>query len=217
MPFSQGARVTPSILVTDGNRYLLLWALDNYDAEAPAAARWLIDQMVGMPISRRGDYNGLMTPPPVPYGEAGDELVDALDVHAAVRHPRAARGPHGSGGFAGSLFTAALLMSAMASVLSTMTPANWEPWRNVLAAIDREVTDAALNQWVVDLAFADELTPTDPNLALSELAGSCRRGSRRRTGGPHRRAWRADRRSEVRGQFRSRGGHGRCGHRRLGR
>jgi len=157
-------------MVTDGNRYLLLWALDNYDAEAPAAARWLIDQMVGMPVSRRGDYNGLMTPPPVPYGEAGDEVVDALmytrlfdiRVRLAVLMDQE--------GLPAPLHSR-LLMSAMASVLSTMTPANWEPWRNVLAAIDREVTDAALNQWVVDLAFGDELTPSDPNLALSALAG----------------------------------------------
>ncbi len=158
-------------LVSAGNRYLLTLGLDNYDADAPAAARWLIDQMVGMPQSRRGDYLGLMTPPAVPYGEGGDEVADPLlysrifDLRVrlavlmeeqglpATLHPR-------------------LLMGAMAHILSNMVPTNWQPWRNILAAIDAEVTDAALSQWVVDLAFADELTPTDPNLALSELAGS---------------------------------------------
>ena len=156
-------------LVSDGNRYLLMLALDNYDVDAPAAARWLIDQMVGMPQSRRGDYLGLMTPSAVPYGEGGDEVADPLlysrlfDLRVrlavlmeeqglpATLHPR-------------------LLMGAMAHILSSMVPANWQPWRNILAAIDAEMTDTALSQWIVDLAFADELTPADPNLALSELA-----------------------------------------------
>jgi VWFA-related protein len=110
-----------------------------------------------------------MTPPAVPYGEAGDEIADPLlysrifDLRVrlailmeeqglpATLHPR-------------------LLMGAMAHILSNMVPANWQPWRNILTAIDTEITDAALTQWVVDLAFADELTPVDPNLALSELA-----------------------------------------------
>ncbi len=157
-------------LVSAGNRYLLTLGLDNYDVDAPAAARWRIDQMVGMPQSRRGDYLGLMTPAAIPYGEAGDEVADPLlysrifDLRVrlavlmeeqglpATLHPR-------------------LLMGAMAHILSNMVPANWQPWRNILTAIDAEITDTALSQWIVDLAFADELTPTDPNLALSELAG----------------------------------------------
>tara|TARA_B100000678_G_C18224564_1_gene508307 strand:- start:2209 stop:4092 length:1884 start_codon:yes stop_codon:yes gene_type:complete len=158
-------------LVSDGNRYLLTLGLDNYDADAPLEARWLIDQIVGMPQSRRGDYLGLMTPAAVPYGEAGDEVADPLlysrifDLRVrlavlmeeqglpATLHPR-------------------LLMSAMAHILSNMVPANWQPWRNILTAIDSEITEEALSQWVVDLAFADELTPVDPNLALSELASA---------------------------------------------
>ncbi|HEX9701026.1 MAG TPA: VWA domain-containing protein [Acidobacteriota bacterium] len=156
-------------LISDGNRYLLLLGLDDYDAAAPAAARWLIDQMVGMPVSRRGDYVGLTTPPPVPYGEAGDQLADRLqyarlfDIRVRLAVLMEEQGLPAT-------LHARLLMEAMARVLSSMTPASWEPWRNVLAAIDREVTGPALRQWMVDLAFADELTPTDPNVALSDVA-----------------------------------------------
>jgi len=66
---------------------------------------------------------------------------------------------------------ARLLMASMARILGTMVPAAYQPWRNILTAIDAEVTDGALGQALVDLAFADELTPTDPNVALSQLAG----------------------------------------------
>jgi VWFA-related protein len=157
--------------VSDGNRYLLMLALDDYDRQAPAAARWLVDQMVGMPRWRRGDYLGLVTPPPVPYGEAGDEFADPLlyarlfDVRVRLAVLMEERGlPAG--------MHARLLMGAMARILSNMVPAGYQPWRNMLAAIETEITDATLGQQVVDLAFADELTPTDPNLALDQLAGS---------------------------------------------
>jgi len=165
-------------LVADGDRYLLLLSLDDYDREAPAAARWLVDQMVGMPMSRRGDYLGLMTPPPVPYGEAGDEFADRLlyarmfdiRVRLAVlmQEQELPAGLH-----------ARLLMGSMARILGNMVPATYQPWRNLLTAIEAEVTEAALNQLVVDLAFADELTPSDPAMALSALAGDASTG-----GGP---------------------------------
>lgn len=156
-------------LISDGNRYLLLHGLDDYDRAAPAAARWLVDQMVGMPVSRRGDYLGLMTPPPVPYGEAGDEFADPLlyarlfDIRVRLAVLMQKRGlPAG--------MHARLLMGTMARVLSTMVPASYQPWRNMIAAIDAEITEATIGQMVVDLAFAEELTPSDPSLALNELA-----------------------------------------------
>ncbi|MCH7824457.1 MAG: VWA domain-containing protein [Acidobacteria bacterium] len=157
-------------LVSDGNRYLLTLGLDNYDVDAPAAARWLIDQMVGMPQSRRGDYLGLMTPPAVPYGEGGDEVADPL-LYSRILDLRVRLAVLMEEQGLPATLHPSLLMGAMAHILSNMVPTNWQPWRNILAAIDVEFTDAALSQWIVDLAFADELTPTDPNLALSELAG----------------------------------------------
>lgn len=158
-------------LVSAGNRYLLLLGLDDYDAQAPAAARWLVDQMVGMPLSRRGDYLGLMTPPPTPYGEAGDEFADPMlytrlfDIRVRLAVLMQEQGLPAA-------MHARLLMGSMARILGTMVPATYQPWRNILAAIDTEVTRAALRQALVDLAFADELTPTDPNLTLTALAGA---------------------------------------------
>ncbi|MGD8330924.1 MAG: VWA domain-containing protein, partial [Acidobacteriota bacterium] len=157
-------------LVTDGDRYLLLLGIDNYDRAAPAAARWLVDQTVGMPLGRRGDYLGLETPPPVPYGEAGDEFADPLlytrlfDIRVRLAVLMQERGLP-------SAMHARLLQGTMARILGNVVPAGFQPWRNLLAAVDAEVTEAALGQQVVDMAFADELTPTDPAVALNDLAG----------------------------------------------
>ena len=168
---SAGSERRALALVSPGNRYLLLRMLDNNDAAAPASARWLLDQMVGMPVGRHGDYLGLATPEPVPHGEAGDNLADALlytrlfDIRVrlavlmqqlqlpANMHPR-------------------LLIEAMGRVLASMRPSPTDPWRGILDAIEREVTDVAIKQWIVDLAFNDELVADDPALALERARGA---------------------------------------------
>ena len=166
---SEGRRDAALRTVTAGNRYLLLRLLDNNDVAAPAAARWLIDQAVGMPVLRGGDYLGLRTPAPVPHGEAGDKRSDALlytrlfDVRVQLSVLMEREGLPAA-------LHARLLSKAMARVLSTMRPGAWDTWRNLLAAINAEITDIAIRQWILDLAFADELTPTDPALATERAA-----------------------------------------------
>jgi VWFA-related protein len=157
--------------VSAGNRYLLVLALDDYDSAAPAAARWLIDQAVGMPMTRRGDYLGLMTPPPTPYGEAGDEFADPF-IYTRLFDIRVRLSVLMEDQGLPAALHARLLMGAMARVLTTMAPATYRPWTNILNAIEAEINEGALSQAVVDLAFTDELTPTDPNVALEQLAGA---------------------------------------------
>ncbi len=157
--------------VSDGNRYLVVLALDDYDAAAPAAARWLLDQAVGMPMTRRGDYLGLMTPPAIPLGEAGDESADPF-LYARMFDIRVRLAVLMEEQVLPAALNARLLMGAMARVLSTMVPTTYRPWTNILATVDAELNNGALSQTVVDLAFTDELTPSDPNLALEQLAGA---------------------------------------------
>ena len=173
---SEGRRDAALRMVTAGNRYLLLRLLDNNDVVAPAAARWLIDQAVGMPVLRRGDYLGLRTPAPVPHGEAGDNLADAL-LYTRVFDVRVQLSVLMEKEGLPAALHARLLTKAMARVLSTMRPGAWDTWRNLLAAINAEITDAAVRQWVVDLAFADELRPTDPELAMERAAATGPAGS----------------------------------------
>ncbi len=165
----EGRRDAALRMVTAGNRYLLLRLLDDNDVAAPASARWLIDQAVGMPVLRRGDYLGLRTPDPVPHGEAADALADALlyarlfDVRVQLSVLMEKKGLPAA-------LHAQLLSDAMARVMSTMRPGAWDTWRNLLAAIKTEITEPAIEQWIVDLAFADKLTPTDPALEMERAA-----------------------------------------------
>lgn len=149
-------------LVSPGNRYLLARSADGGDAGSPARERWAIDQVVGMPVGRAGDYLGLGHPAEIPQGEVGDNLRDPriytrlLDIRVRLAVELERQGLP-------SALGARLLTYAMAQVLSNARPIVVDRWRSILDTLDKEITEQAVRMWVLDMAFADELIlPGEP-------------------------------------------------------
>jgi hypothetical protein len=158
----QGDELEALHLVPPGNRYLLARAVDGADADATTRAIWKQDQVAGMPIGRRGDYLGLGPPDAVPQGEVGDNLRDPhlynrlldIRIRLAIEVERAGLP---------SALAGRLLPLAMARVLSNSRQLAIDRWRGIVDALERELTGEALQAWILDLAFANELQlPGEP-------------------------------------------------------
>ena len=156
-----GDPTTALQLVSPGNRYLLGRFLEGGDRAAPAQLSWAIDQVIGMPVARRGDYLGLGHPPVVPYGEAGDDLADPL-FYSRLLDLRVILAVLLEEQQLPAALHARLLPEAMGTVLAAVRPLTVGVPEDFLRAIQTQLTPDTVSDWVLDLAFDDEIEPRDP-------------------------------------------------------
>ena len=146
-------------LVTPGNRYLLgrmaEGALDS------TASSWEDDQAVGMTFWRGNSYLGLTHPPMIPYGEASDLMIDPL-LFARLLDVRVALALAIASNELPPTLHARLLPRAMGAVLSHIRPQPGRVWAALATAIPLLITKDSVWEWVVDMAFEDQLTPREP-------------------------------------------------------
>ena len=173
---TSGNRFAASGLLTPGNLYFLGRLADNTPLDNNAELRWKLDQMIGMPAGRRGEYLGLREPPMVPYGEAGHSVADPalysrlFDVRVALAVQLEDQGLPPT-------LQARLLPEAMGAALGATRSTGAAMWRDLLAGTVAAVGAESVRNWVVDLAFDDELNPDDP-AAFARLAATSERRTR---------------------------------------
>ncbi len=144
--------------MTPGDRYLLVWGAEDLAHAIDPAPRWEADNLVGLPYWRGAGTLGLTHPSLVPKGEAANAVTDGL-LYARVLGIRVelARGL-AENGYPAAL-AAPLLLPAMGAALQAIDPDTATVWDEIAIAVPNVVTPEAVRNWVLELAFNEDLTP----------------------------------------------------------
>jgi hypothetical protein len=144
--------------MTPGDRYLLAWGAEDLAGAIDPAQRWEADSLVGLPYWRGAGTLGVTHPSLVPKGEGADAVTDGL-LYARLLGVRVelARGL-AENGYPAAL-AVPLLLPAMGAALQAVDPDTATVWDEIAIAVPNVVTPDTVRDWVLDLAFNEDLAP----------------------------------------------------------
>ena len=149
-------------MVGTGDLYLLGWAAEELAGQIGPQDRWAADNLVALPFWRGPGSLGLAHPSLVPKGEGANPITDGLLYSRAVGvRVELALALHELG--YPTALAAPLLLQAMGVVLEAVDPDTPTAWDEIITVIPSVITVEAVRDWVLEMAFNDELQLVQPN------------------------------------------------------